>query len=139
MKKVADVMTTSPVTLRTNVTVRDALAMLETLEIRHLPVVDEHRALVGVVSERDLHSVYAPRKALALGAVEQARSALDRPVSTVMIATPWSIEENTSIADAARKIIDARVSALPVVRGETLVGVVSYVDLLRVLVESLTR
>ena len=131
--RVADVMTAKPISIPPSLTVRDALAIFETLEIRHLPVVDEQQRLIGMVSERDLHSFYAPRQSLALEAVALARRALDGPVSSVMVATPLSIEEAAPLDAAIRKIIDAHLSALPVVREGTLVGVLSFVDLARCL------
>jgi acetoin utilization protein AcuB len=46
-----DLMTSAPATVRPTTTVRRAVEILETLEIRHLPVVDENRQLVGMLSD----------------------------------------------------------------------------------------
>jgi CBS domain-containing protein len=102
-------------------------------------VVDASGSLIGMVSERDLHAFHARREALALDAAKEARAALDRPVSSVMVATPLFVSAGATIAEAARKLLDAHLTALPVVRDGVVVGVLSYVDLLRVLVASLGR
>src|SRR6476659_542610 len=47
-------MTEGPVTISMSATVRDAVRLLQTLEVRHLPVVDEDGTLVGMLSDRDL-------------------------------------------------------------------------------------
>ena len=55
-----DVMTENPTTVDAGATVAEAAELLQTLEIRHLPVV-EGSELLGIVSDRDLRSVYLPR------------------------------------------------------------------------------
>lgn len=53
---VADVMTSDPVTIAPDVTVLDALAVMQQHGFRHLPVVADGRT-VGVLSIRDLYAV----------------------------------------------------------------------------------
>ena len=132
-------MTSSPVAVPESTPVRDALAMLETMEIRHLPVVDDEGALVGMVSERDLHSFYAPRAELAGHWVDRARLKLGEPVSRIMIRRPVAVEDDAPLAKAIETLLAEKVSAVPVVRAGKLTGIVSYVDLLRMLADRLPR
>lgn len=54
MATASDLMTTHVVTIRQTATVRDALRTLDEMDVRHLPVVDERREVVGMLSDRDL-------------------------------------------------------------------------------------
>ena len=53
---VAELMTQDPATTRPDATADEAWRQLQTLEIRHLPVLKE-RHLVGIVSDRDVRTV----------------------------------------------------------------------------------
>jgi len=136
--KVRDVMTRSPIAVPGDTSVGSAIALLEPLEIRHLPVIDGEGRLVGVVGERDLHSFYAPRQELAGSWAEAVQAKLEEPVSRIMAMPAVSVGEDTPVADAIGKMIETRVSAMPVVHEDKLVGIVSYVDLLRTLAKKLT-
>ncbi len=135
--RVRDVMTSSLVAVPESTPVRDALAMLEAMEIRHLPVVDDKGVLAGMVSERDLHAFYAPRVELAGDWAEQARVKLGEPVSRIMITRPIAVEDDAPLSKALETLLAERVSAVPAVHNGKLVGIVSYVDLLRILADRL--
>lgn len=63
---VATVMTTSPHSLRPDSLVRDALQVMEQLQVRRLPVLDAEGALVGIVSLGDLAAAGTSAAAEAL-------------------------------------------------------------------------
>jgi acetoin utilization protein AcuB len=129
---VADVMTADPVTVGPTETVRDAMATLYELDIRHLPVVDGSR-LVGMLSDRDL-------RAQSLPAVTEsdlpgvARTIQAQPVSELMQSDIVTVGPEDDLADAVDLMIDHKVGAVPVVDAENdrLVGIVSYIDVLQV-------
>jgi acetoin utilization protein AcuB len=52
--KVADIMTPEPHTITPNATLQDVLALFRETRVGALPLVDQHRRLVGIVSETDL-------------------------------------------------------------------------------------
>ena len=60
MATLRETMTTHPITIHPLTTVARAVQLLQTLDFRHLPVVDERGALVGMVSDRDLRSLPIP-------------------------------------------------------------------------------
>jgi CBS domain-containing membrane protein len=69
---IADLMTRDPVTVSERTSAARALALLEEVGIRHLPVVDHDRNLVGVTSQRDLlATVRAGEGATLLSAIMQ--------------------------------------------------------------------
>lgn len=55
-----DLMTESPATIGPAWTIRSAVRLLQTLDVRHLPVVNEQGELVGMLSDRDLRALAVP-------------------------------------------------------------------------------
>ena len=53
---VRDVMTGRPITIDPEARLTDAMAMMRDKQIRHLPVVDDKRRVVGIITDRDLRS-----------------------------------------------------------------------------------
>ncbi len=104
--------------------------------VRHMPVVKAGR-LVGVVSERDL--LWASPSHLADPESSDRRTFLNGvEVSRVMSSPAIVIDAKASLRDAARMMVEHKISCLPVV-GEKgrLLGMLSEVDLLEVLAEDL--
>ncbi|KAF5842445.1 hypothetical protein DUNSADRAFT_7054 [Dunaliella salina] len=56
-KKVQEVMTKNPVTVRGNTNINDATSILLTKKIRRLPVVDESGKLIGLISRANVVNV----------------------------------------------------------------------------------
>lgn len=127
--RLSEVMTPQPVTAAPDTTVGEARDMLDALEVRHLPVVDSEGSIVGILSDRDLKGL----SRVDQGEADSLREKLDSPVGTVMNANPRTLPEDASVSDAIQVIIDNRVGAIPVTaaRERRLVGIVSYIDLLR--------
>ena len=55
---IADYMTADPLTITADVLVPEARRLLDDNHFRHLPVVDDEKKLIGVVTDRDLRSAY---------------------------------------------------------------------------------
>lgn len=124
---VSELMHPHPVSIQKDTPVLSAAKLLESLDVRHLPVL-EGSTLVGMLSDRDLGS------ALEDGLLDANSSAAQLPVSRIMTADVVSIAPDASASEAAGAIVEHKVGALPVVRdGKTLVGIISYVDLLKAL------
>jgi acetoin utilization protein AcuB len=96
-----------------------------------VPVVDASSTIVGMVSERDVRTavgdpVRYAREREATPAQYKVSDVMSRPVVTVPFDAP--------IGELARRFADDRLGALPVTdRFDALIGIVSYVDALRVL------
>ena len=130
---VESIMTRDVVTAAPNDTIRSALRLLEDQEIRHLPVVDEGR-LVGMLSDRDLREHRLPLME-ELEDPDYADSLMQGSVSAVMKGGVLSVSTSDGVAEAIDIMVEYKVGAVPVVDGHTdeLVGIVSYVDVLRAL------
>ena len=101
-------------------TVRQALDVIEQHKVRHLPVLDDTGALIGIVSEKDL-----------------LRSKEDLPIREVMTTDVITVTEYTALEEAARVMADHRISSLPVMRNGKLVGIITETDLFMIFLELL--
>jgi acetoin utilization protein AcuB len=126
-----DIMTENPVTATELMSVAEALGILYELDVRHLPVV-RGRELAGIVSDRDLRAFIQGSEDDAIDAVENARSAT---IGTFMNTDPVRVDPETNVTEILELMLMHRVGAIPVADLDTgdLLGIVSYVDLLRVL------
>ena len=131
---VEDRMTSDPVTITTNTSLKDALELVRSKSFRHLPVLDEDGGLVGIVTEKSL--VYAsptPTTTLSIFEVDYVLSRTK--VGQVIQGSVITVGPDLPIEEAARVMIDHRIGCLPVVEDEKLVGIISDTDIFRVLVE----
>jgi len=111
-------MIVDPITLSKNARIGQALDLMAENRIGGIPVVDEHRKLVGILTNRDLRFETDPH----------------RPVSEVMtkvnlITTP----AGTSLRQAEGILQEHKIEKLPVVDEEGhLVGLITYKDILKI-------
>lgn len=129
--RVEDVMTREVVTLGPDDMLRDAVNVVQRNRIRHIPIV-EGRRLIGIVTDRDIKRA---TPSLHGGASQDDfnRTLDDLALSHVMTRDPLTVRPSADVKDAVALLIDRKYGALPVVDGDELVGIVSDIDLLRVL------
>ncbi len=131
---VAEVMTTPATTIDASATLADVLAVMSRRGIRHLPVLDGER-LVGMVSDRDLKRAVVSLTTAEGG--ESIHARLERvAVSTVMTTPVETIEATFPLDEAARRMRARRISALPVMDADRLVGIVTDTDVLELIVQA---
>lgn len=107
---VRHLMTTHLTTVETTARVRELREIMQTQQVRHLLVVDEFRRLLGVISDRDLGR-YRNRTAEAV---------MSRRLQTCQADTP--------LTQAVTMLLESRISSLPVLDGEQLVGIITATD-----------
>ena len=132
--KVVDLMTLDPLTVTAAETVGKADELMAENNIRQIPVVNG-RELVGIVTDRDVRAYLSD----ALLADPDARErALKTTVGDIMTTDPLSIAPDDDLKDAVEMLIEQKFGAIPVVDdAEGIVGIVSYVDVLRNYLERL--
>ncbi len=132
---VRNFMTHEPTVISPDDNLFQAMHTLRKRGVRHLPVVEDNR-LVGVVVERDLLS-NQPSPATTLSVYEiyslletlHIRQIMSRPVVTV--------EGDCPLEEAARIMVEKKISCLPVMDGDRLVGIITETDIFKALVEVL--
>lgn len=100
--------------------VRDAVNLLAERKIGALPVLRAGQ-VAGIMSERDI--IYCLRS--------DGAAVLDWPVEKIMTAPAISVVPSADILGALSLMTKRRIRHLPVVEGETLVGLVSIGDLVK--------
>ena len=104
-----------PVTIKRGSTVKDALALMKEYHIGGIPVVDDNRHLVGIVTNRDL----------------RFERNLSRAIDEVMTCENLvTTNQSTDLQQAADILQNHKIEKLPVVdKDGKLVGLVTYKDI----------
>ena len=125
-------MTPQPIVAFPNTKIREVLGLMLDRHVRHLPIV-EGKVLVGIVSIHDLRALI-PRDLSDVSHPHGVERVLDEPVSKIMNAAPITVQANLELKKAVDLIVAHQIGALPVVEAvsKKLVGILSYVDALRV-------
>jgi acetoin utilization protein AcuB len=131
---VSDMMTKRPVVARPDTSVPNALKIMQGSQVRMLPVLDEKEKLVGVVSLTDLfRALPSPASSLSRWEVEYL---LDQvKVDEVMTRKVVTVTEDTAVEEAGRIMSERKVSGVPVVKGDALVGMITESHLFSLLVD----
>ena len=104
--------------------------------IEHLLVVDGGGNLVGIVSDRDLKQTWAsPATTLSVHELNYLLRQLT--VEMMMVKKIITVTPGTTVERAARIMQDNRISALPVVKNEKLVGIITTTDVMGVLLDAI--
>ncbi|MCD7899010.1 MAG: IMP dehydrogenase [Bacteroides sp.] len=115
VKRAENGMIYDPVTIRQGSTVRDALGIMAEYKIGGIPVVDEDKMLVGIVTNRDL----------------RFERSLDKHIDEVMTSKNLVTTNQSTDLEAAADILQKyKIEKLPVVdKDGRLIGLVTYKDI----------
>ncbi|NTU74904.1 MAG: CBS domain-containing protein [Anaerolineaceae bacterium] len=123
-------------TIAADVPVQDALVQMHKDKVRSYPVVDKHGKIIGIVVDTDLMNA-TPSAATTLSVWEINSLMAKITVERVMTHKVFTVEEEATIEEAARIMIDAKIRSLPVMRDEHLVGMITETDLFGIFLEML--
>ena len=152
MKTAAEIMDSSVPSVSPDADARTAIELLAKTDKGAIPVVEEDRRVVGIVSESDLvlgdeeSDLHLPHYLNIMGGIvfvgsmkgfeERLEKALATKVSELMSADPIAVKDYSSVETVARKIAESHHNHLPVVDDEgRLLGMVTRADALAALVE----
>ena len=124
--QVSRFMTRRPVTVAPEASIDEAIALMERHGFRHLPVARGAEVL-GMLSDRDVRLGTGGQALASLGVPEE--SGLPRRVDQIMRAPVVCVEEHERGPTAARRMIEQRIGALPVLESGRLVGIVTETNL----------
>ena len=120
---VARRMSRNPVAVSPKASIQEAMELMKKHSIRHLPVVNREKRLVGWVTDTDL------RGALIASMIE------DLTVGDVMIADPVTVRSTDVLEQAALLITEHKIGGMPVLEDGKLVGVITVVDILQAFID----
>lgn len=141
-KQVSDAMTTEVVTVTPDTRFKTIVSLLESHHVNLIPVIDDERRVLGIVSEADLLTKVGWADRVPPGRIERwfkAAGELRRVegilASEIMTRAVDTITPEMTVSDAAQEMTVSEVKVLPVVdEHERLVGIVSRTDLLKTFV-----
>jgi len=124
MLEAKDIMTKKVVSVRRDTPVEEALELLLANRISGIPVVEEDMTLVGIVTEKDfLRLLYRPE------------GAKGKTVEEFMTQPAVHFEEDESLDEICKCLLDATFRRVPVTRKEKVVGIVSRSDVIRCILQ----
>lgn len=152
---VKDVMNSDVISCRPDDEISNAAQLLKEQNISGLPVVDEGK-VVGIVTEADILKLLkvpehrglwlpSPFEVIEIPIRElinweDTKHMLtdigSKPIRDIMESEVYAISADSSIEDASSMMIKHKVNRLPVLDGETLVGIITRGDIIRGLAEA---
>lgn len=120
-------MTPTPITISPNDTVINAYRLMKHNHIRRLPVLDVLK-LVGVITISDVRSI-SPLGALPI--LEQNDLVAQTKIARLMTPNPITVSPEENLGEAARLMMKHKISGLPVLEEDQLIGVISEADIFR--------
>lgn len=139
-----DIMTKDVITVRPEATVEELARLLMEHKISGVPVVDDNKKIVGIVTENDLirknKRLHIPTVIrlfdayIMLGsgkAEEEIKKMAATTVEEICTEKVVSIKEETSLEDIATIMAEQHIHLLPVLSGSNVVGIVGKADMVR--------
>jgi len=127
---VEEIMNDEPYTLAPTNTVLEALKLMREKKVRHLPVIDNERHVLGVITERDI------KEALPSPLKDETNSPFfSAKVEEIMIKNPLVGHPLDFVEEVALTFYETKIGCLPIVSGGKLVGIVTTTDLLYTYIE----
>lgn len=121
--KIHSLMIPDPITITEKASISDAIELMKINSIRHLPVVSKGNRLKGFVTLADLKQGLLPSMLS------------DISLSDLMIKNPIVVDPDADIETAARLIYKHKISGMPVVKNNKLVGIITETDILRAFID----
>ena len=130
---VREFMTTNVVTISSETTISEALYTMRKKKIRRLPLI-ENGKLVGIVTAGDLREV-SPSPATSLSVWELNYVLAKITVNDFAAKKLITISPDATVEEAAMLMRKNKIGGLPVVEGDTLVGIITGIDILDAFIE----
>ena len=120
--RIRSLMIKNPITVSENASVRNAFDLMNAHSIRHLPVVTHENKFIGFVTLTDLKQAFIPSMVT------------DLSLKDIMVKDPIVLQPDATIETAARIIYKHKISGIPIVDNQKLVGIITTTDILEAFV-----
>jgi acetoin utilization protein AcuB len=134
---VKDYMTRHPVMVNSKMSIVEAQGIMAEMHVRHLPVVDKGKLLVGLVTRESMR--IPPTELASLNVWEITRFLSNMTIADVMVKRENLITTGPDVAleEAAQVMIRNKVGCLPVVEEGVVVGIITEIDMMAQLTQLL--
>ena len=138
--KLKEIMTTPVISVKEDDHFSKVEQKLRENEIRHLPVVDKDKKLVGLITERNLYKIKSPRKRQD-GSMYYDSTVLDRFIlKNVMTTKVFSLHPKDTMVKAIHSMGNEKYGCIPIVdQDHVLVGIITQVDILKIVSQVLEK
>ncbi|MEK4700779.1 acetoin utilization AcuB family protein [Solibacillus sp. FSL R7-0668] len=117
-------------TLMPENSVRDAVRLMREKNIRHVPIINSEKKVVGIITDHDI------KKALPSCLREEPNSTIyDAAIGEVMTKNPLVGHPLDFVEEVALTFYESKISCLPIVSANELIGIVTTTDLLYTYIE----
>ncbi len=130
--RVKDIMTTKVFTIQPNKRLRAVEEIMNWAHVRHVPVIDDHGRLVGIVSHRDLMGAAVSTLQVRIAEVERTQHISAIEVRQFMHHPIATIGPDERVQRAAHLMRSLKIGCLTVLEDQRLVGIVTEADLLHI-------
>ena len=118
---VSNIMTTDLITTQGNDPLELVACIMDWKRIRHMPVEDEHGKVVGILTRKRIDNFMSSPIANLRATAEE-----------VMIKDPFCVDPTCTTKQAMQFMLDKKISCLPVIQNDQLVGLLTDIDMERV-------
>jgi acetoin utilization protein AcuB len=132
--RVKNRMTPNPIVANPKTNFNQALRLMQQNHIKHLPIVDSHEKLVGIVTQGDMLRA-EPSPVTTLSVFEIASLLEKVTMEKIMTSPVFAVDESCSITNAASFMLANEVTCLPVVRDGKLAGIITDTDIFKTFVD----
>jgi CBS domain-containing protein len=117
-------------TLEADNTLQDAVELIKSKKIRHIPIVGSNNQLLGLVTQRDILAASSPDST-------NKQQEMSTPLNAIMVTKLDTVNKGTDLRQAALFLQQHKHGCLPVVEDNTLVGLVTDTDFVSVAINLL--
>jgi acetoin utilization protein AcuB len=134
---VKDYMTKHPVMVEPTMSIVEVQGIMAETKVRHLPVAEEGKRLVGLITQETLR--VPPTKLTSLNVWEITRFLSELTVRDVMIKGKdvITIHPDATIEEAAQVMVEYKIGCLPVLEENIIIGIITDTDMMMHLMEML--
>lgn len=124
--KISEVMNDEVIFIAINGTIAQAMDLMIKRRINGLPVVDDSRRVVGIITENDII-----KKTEFFNPERDPADILHKPVSQVMTGNPITINPEAQLIQAQAIFAATNIKQIPVVSNGELVGIIGRKDIIK--------
>lgn len=136
MYLVQDLMTREVFTLKRTDSLRAARSMMSLARIRHIPIVNDNKHFLGLITHRDLLAATISRFAEVDKTVQDEIDS-GIPIHEIMRRDVTTVTPTMPIRETAELLLNHKYGCLPVLEDDTLQGIITEADFLKLTIRLL--
>ena len=136
MQTVAEIMATNVISLKESDNVHQARMLMKKYSIRHIPIVDDQKHFVGLLTQRDLLN-HAFKIVENYGFSKLAQREERTQISDVMTRDCMTLRSDSTLRSAGEFFITHKHGSIPIVNDGRLVGILTSIDFIKLAMQFL--